>query len=199
MMDFLKRVRADYLFSSVLCIALGIVFIIWKNGVIDIIGTAMAIGLIVLGIVNLSSFFLNIATNGLSVFMGVIILAVGIWFLIQPSVIVSLIPIVIGVVLAFHGLRGIKETLDAKNNGFGTWRFNMVLSVLEILFGLICIFDAFGVMEKAVAVVGVLMVLGGLSNIWIAATVAHAAREYRRKNGTIDLEFVEDDRENDGV
>lgn len=199
MKDFLKRIRADYLFSSVLCIVLGIVFIIWRGGVIDIIGTIMAIGLIVIGAVYLTSFFLNIVTNGISVFMGVIILAVGIWFLIQPSVIVSLIPIVIGVVLAFHGVRGIKETLDAKSNGLNFLTFNLVLSILEIVFGLVCVFDAFGVMEKAVAVVGVFLVLGGLSNIWIAASATHAAREYARRNGVIDVEFVEDVHEDDGV
>lgn len=199
MKDFLKRIRADYLFSSVLCIVLGIVFIIWRGGVIDIIGTIMAIGLIVIGAVYLTSFFLNIVTNGISVFMGVIILAVGIWFLIQPSVIVSLIPIVIGVVLAFHGVRGIKETLDAKSNGLNFLTFNLVLSILEIVFGLVCVFDAFGVMEKAVAVVGVFLVLGGLSNIWIAESATHAAREYARRNGVIDVEFVEDVHEDDGV
>ncbi|MCM1283425.1 MAG: DUF308 domain-containing protein [Muribaculaceae bacterium] len=199
MKDFLRKIRADFLFSSVLCILLGIVFIVWKDGVIDIIGTVLAIGLVVVGVVYLSSFFLNIVTNGLSVLMGVVVLAVGIWFLIQPPVIVSLIPIVIGVVLAFHGVRGLKETLDAKKNGLGSWGFNFALSVLEIVFGAICIFDAFGVMEKAVAVVGILLVLGGLSNIWIAASATHAARDFERRNATVDVEFVEDDHETDGI
>lgn len=45
--------------------------------------------------------FLNIVTNGLSALLGLMVLAVGIWFLVQPQVVVSLIPIVIGVVLIF--------------------------------------------------------------------------------------------------
>lgn len=45
--------------------------------------------------------FLNIVTNGFSAMLGLVVLAVGIWFLVQPKVVVSLIPIVIGLVLIF--------------------------------------------------------------------------------------------------
>ena len=31
MREFLKRAKADYLLSSVLCIALGIIFVVWKR------------------------------------------------------------------------------------------------------------------------------------------------------------------------
>lgn len=199
MKDFLKKVRADYLFSSVLSIVLGVVFIIWKDSVIGAIGTVLAIGLIMVGTVYLSSYFLNIVTNGMSVFMGVLILGIGIWFLIQPAVIVSLIPVVIGVILTFHGVRGVKETLDAKRYGLNSWCVNLTLSILEILFGLICIFDAFGVMEKAIMLVGIVLVIGGLANIWIAMSATHAMRDYQRHNGTVDVEFVEDRDEDHGV
>ena len=33
MREFLKRAKADYLLSSVLCIVLGIIFVVWKGGV----------------------------------------------------------------------------------------------------------------------------------------------------------------------
>ena len=118
MKEFLKQIKADYLLSSILCILLGVVFIIWKDGVLGVMGSMFAILLIIIGVVYLGSFFLNLVTNGVSVLMGIIILAVGIWFLIEPSVIVSLIPIVIGVVLLFHGIRALKETLEAKKYGF---------------------------------------------------------------------------------
>ena len=39
MRDFLKQIKADYLLSSILCILLGVIFVIFKGGVIDMIGT----------------------------------------------------------------------------------------------------------------------------------------------------------------
>ena len=79
MREFLKRAKADYLLSSVLCIALGIIY--------------------------LGSFILSLATFGASTIVGILVLAVGIWFLIQPSLIVSLVPVILGVGLVFHGIR----------------------------------------------------------------------------------------------
>ena len=194
MKEFLKQIKADYLLSSILCILLGVVFIIWKDGVLGVMGSMFAILLIIIGVVYLGSFFLTLVTNGVSVLMGIIILAVGIWFLIEPSVIVSLIPIVIGVVLLFHGIRALKETLEAKKYGFSSWGVNLVLALLGSVFGIICIFDAVGVMGKAIMLVGIILVFNGISNIWIAGTATHAAKDYARKNETVDVEFVDEEK-----
>ena len=37
MRDFFKRIKADFMFSSILCIILGIVFIVWKSSVVDVL------------------------------------------------------------------------------------------------------------------------------------------------------------------
>ena len=56
MKDFLRRIKADFLLSSVLCILLGVVFVIWNNSVINVMGSVLAIGMIVIGAVYLCSF-----------------------------------------------------------------------------------------------------------------------------------------------
>lgn len=89
MREFLKRAKADYLLSSVLCIVLGIIFVVWKGGVIDVIGTILSVAMIIVGIIYLGSFILSLATFGASTIVGILVLAVGIWFLIQPSLIVQ--------------------------------------------------------------------------------------------------------------
>jgi len=114
MKEFLGRIKADFLLSSVLCIALGLVFIIWRASVLTIVANVLAVVLIIIGVVYMCSYFLNIVTNGFSAMLGLVVLAVGIWFLVQPKVVVSLIPIVIGLVLIFHSIRSIIEAVDAR-------------------------------------------------------------------------------------
>ena len=193
MKDFLKRIKADFLASSILCIVLGIIFIGCNDGVINLMGSVFAVILIIIGAVYVGSFFLNFITNGLSVLMGVIILAMGIWFLVQPAVIVSLIPIVLGVVLLFHGLRAIKETIEAKKFGYDAWGADLILAIISLICGFICVFDAFGVMEKATIVVGIILIYNGVSNIWISCSATRAAKDFARRNATVDVNFVEDD------
>ena len=42
--------------------------------------------------------------------------------------------------------------------------------------------------------VGIILVFNGISNIWIAGTATHAAKDYARKNGTIDVDFVDEEK-----
>ena len=117
MREFLKRAKADYLLSSVLCIVLGIIFAVWKGGVIDVIGTLLSIAMIIVGIIYLGSFILSLATFGASTIVGILVLAVGIWFLIQPSLIVSLVPVM-------------PKNTDMKS---GAWILYLPLSVWSVV------------------------------------------------------------------
>ena len=183
MKDFLKRVKADFLLSSIMCILLGVVFIIWKESVLDVIGSILAFGLILIGVVYLCSFFLKMVTNGFSVVMGI-------WFLINPSIVFSLIPIAIGVVLIFHSIRGIIEAATAMKYEYRHLGVGMIMSVISLILGVLCVVDAFGIMEKAIIVVGIVLVYNGVSNIWIALSTSRAESVYRHKE-TIDVEFNE--------
>ena len=191
MKDFLKRIKADFLLSSIFCIALGIVFTIWRGGVIDVIGSVLAFGLIIIGAVYLCSFFLKLVTNGFSVFMGIVVLAVGIWFLINPAIVVSLIPIAIGVVLIFHSIRGIVEAATAMKYEYKHLGVGIVMSVISLVLGVLCVVDAFGVMEKAIIVVGIVLIYNGIANIWIALSTSRAETVYK-KNETIDVDFIDE-------
>ena len=57
MKDFLKRIKADFLVSSILCIVLGLIFIICNDGVINLMGSVFAVILIIIGAVYVGSFF----------------------------------------------------------------------------------------------------------------------------------------------
>lgn len=191
MKEFLGRIKADFLMSSIMCIILGIVLVVWKDGVLDIIGTVLSIALIAVGVVYLSTYFLHIVSNGLSAFMGILVLAIGLWFIIRPSFVLSLIPITIGVVLIYHSIRTIIESINAKKYGYGRWNIGIVIAVISLIFGIMCVVDAFGMMEKAIMLVGIILILHGLSNVWVALSSSRAERIYK-KNETIDVEFNED-------
>ena len=53
MIDFLRRIKADFLLSSVLCIALGLVFIIWRSAVLEIIAGILAVGQCICAVISL--------------------------------------------------------------------------------------------------------------------------------------------------
>lgn len=192
MREFFRKIRADFLLSSLLCIALGIVFIVWREATVKAVGTILAVIMIVIGAVYLCSFFLNAVTKGISAAIGAIVLLLGVWVFIQPEIIVSVIPIVIGVLLIGHGVRGVKESLDSRKYGCASWGVGAALAGISMVFGVICIVDAFGVLELASVVIGIALIYNGISNIWIAARATTAEKKYRKEHDAIDVEFKED-------
>ena len=191
MREFLNRVKADFLLSSVLCIALGIVFIVWRASVLEVVANILAVLLIIIGAMYVCSYFLKIVTNGLSVMMGIVVLAVGIWFLLQPRIVVELIPIVIGLVLIFHSIRSIVEAIDAKKYGYNAWGVGMVLSVISLVCGILCVTNAFNIMKTATVIVGLILIFNGVSNIWITSRATKAETAYNRQQ-EFESKFVED-------
>lgn len=192
MRELFRKIKADFLLSSILCVVLGIVFIVWREATIKAIGTILAAIMIVIGAVYLCSFFLNAVTKGISAAIGAIVLLLGIWVLIQPEIIVSLIPIVIGVLLLGHGIRGIKESVDSRKYGCTYWGIGVLLSVISMILGVICIVDAFGVLELASIAIGIALIYNGLSNIWIAVRATTAEKRYRKEHDVIDIDFKDE-------
>lgn len=197
MREFLKRAKADYLLSSVLCIVLGIIFVVWKGGVIDVIGTILSVAMIIVGIIYLGSFILSLATFGASTIVGILVLAVGIWFLIQPSLIVSLVPVILGVGLVFHGIRAVTEAVNAKKYGYEKWGMDLVFAIICLVCGLVCVFCPLGVLKQFIMLVGIVLIINGALNLWIVVTATRAARDYRRRTETVDTEFVENEGDRD--
>jgi uncharacterized membrane protein HdeD (DUF308 family) len=112
--------------------------------------------------------------------------------LLQPGIVLTLIPVVIGVTLVAHGIRGFRESLATRKFGSDAWGIGAVLAVISILLGIICIVDAFGVVTVAFGIIGVALIYNGISNIYIAITSSRSERRYRKNHETIDVEFNED-------
>ena len=192
MRELLKQMKADYLLSSILCIILGVIFVVWRGGVIDVIGTILSVVMILVGVIYLGSFILSLATFGASTIVGILILAVGIWFLIQPSLIVSLIPVIIGVGLLFHGIRGVTEAIGSKKFGYERWGLDLVFAIICLVCGIVFVFCPLGVLKQFILLVGIVLIINGALNLWISLTATRAARDYRRRNETIDTGFVDE-------
>ncbi len=195
MKEFMKRIRADFMLSSLLCIALGVVFLVWPETISGILGTICAVVLIAIGIVYLGSYFLNVVSNGISAALGAVVLLLGVWVLIQPEIVVTLIPILIGVVLLAHGIRGIRESVETKKYGGMNWGVGIIFSIVSLVLGILCIVDAFGVVKLAFWVIGAALIYNGVSNIYIAIVSSKTERRYRKSQEAIDVEFVDDDKE----
>ena len=192
MREKLKQMRADFLLSSVLCIILGIVLIVWSEGTLNFIGRLFALILIVIGALYLIGYFFNGLEKNLSGIAGAVLLLIGIWIMITPGVVVSVIPIIIGVILIYHGLKQVLLSMESKKYNNSKWGLGLLLAVISIVFGAICISNAFGIMELTSIVIGISLIYNGVSNIWVSWQATKSERNYHNGSTTIDVTFKKD-------
>ena len=89
MKETLKRIKADIIVSALLCIALGIVLLVWPAETIDVFCKILAVGLIIMGGVDIASYFMNRSIHPFAGALGLIVLLIGIWIFLRPESIVS--------------------------------------------------------------------------------------------------------------
>lgn len=195
MKEFFKRVKAGIVIGALLCVALGVVLLIWPKETIDMFCKALAVGLVVMGIVNLATYFIDRAERVFSGILGLIVLLVGIWIFIKPERVEGIIPIVIGAILAIHGIQDIKLAIETKRNGYENWWAILLVAAVSLALGGACIVNAIGLIVLAMQFIGVALIYDGISDLWVVAKVLQAAKAMRQEAEALDVEYREVDEE----
>lgn len=189
MKEFLKRVKADVILSALLCIALGIVIIAWPEQTIDIFCRTIAVGMGIMGVVYLVRYFTNRLIHPFSGILGLVVLLVGVWIFLKPGSLFSLIPIVIGVILAIHGIQDIKLAIEAKRNQYEKWWTMLIIALVSLIFGVVCI------VKLATQLIGIALIYDGISDLWIVNRITHAVKAAKQEAEAVDVEYREVDDE----
>lgn len=197
MKETLKRIKADIVASALLCVVLGVVLLIWPAETIGIFCKVLAIGLAIMGVIDIVSYFLNKSIHPFAGVLGLIVLLVGIWVFIRPESVVSLIPIVIGVILCAHGIQDMKLAAETKGNSYEKWWSLLIIAVISLVFGVLCIVNAFGMVKLALQFIGIALIYDGISDLWVANRAVRAAKAMRQEAEAVDVEYreVDDDKE----
>lgn len=181
------------IFSAMLCVALGLVLLICPKETIDLLCKALAVGIIIMGAVNLVSYLMNREVQTFSGVLGLIILLVGIWIFIKPERVEGIIPIVIGAILVVHSLQDIKLAIETKRGGYDKWWSMLLIAVISLVFGVICIINAVGVVTLAMQFIGIALIYDGLSDLWVVSKALRTEKELRRAAEAVDVEYKEVD------
>lgn len=190
MKEFFKNLRIAAYVSAILTVALGGVLIAWPLEVTGLICRILGALLVVMGAVYLFGYFVE-GRNILSVTGGLLFLLLGVWIFMTPESIAGLVPIVIGVVMLVHSLKGFQMVVEAKRSGSGQWMLLFLLALLNCVFGVTCICDSFGVISVAVRMIGIALIYDGVSNMLIVHQTVKAVRYAAEKLEPIDVEAHE--------
>lgn len=172
-----KNLRIDVTFTAVLAVLLGVLFVAWPGQITIFFSRILAAAVMVAGAVLFLGRVTDRPVNLWSVIGSGILFVVGLWLFVSPTIIASIIPIVIGVFLLVHGIQDVVMAAELRQYEAPRWKVAAVLGAISILFGVVCICNAFGIAKLTMVPIGMMLIYDGVTDMLIVFRVRRARKD----------------------
>lgn len=194
MYQFFKNLKANYLISAVLCVLFGITLVIWPDISSRVVCTGLGCVLALTGVVNLITFFVRrdgTFLSQLGLLAGIVLVVLGGWIILDPDVLIRVIPVVIGIIIVLHGAHNLFQAVELCREKYDKWWVALLLGILTVGFGALLIYNPFEAVNTMIILIGVMLIYDGLSDIWIITRISKVAKAVVETIGALDVEAVE--------
>lgn len=193
MKDFIKGLKVNYTASAAACVVLGLVLLIWPGTTTQIVCMMLGAVLLIYGAVQIMLYLLSRERSFISqgmMLLGIIVAVIGVWILVRPEMIIMAVPVIVGILIAIHGIHNISQAITLKKEGYDNWWIAFLLGILTAVLGAVLVYNPFTVVNTIVRLIGIFLIYDGLSDMWIISRVFKVKKEKER---IIDVEAVEVD------
>ena len=193
-MKLLKQLKWDTLLMGVLYILLGIVALVIPETMERLLGFLIGAVLIIAGAVSMISYLLRDAHQNYyhnDFLHGLLGILLGIVVLYKVDIIISLVPFLLGTLILVSGLSKLQDVIDLKRLEYGNWIFMMVLSLINIVLGLVLIFHPMAIVDLLFRLLGVGLIFSGITDCVTTIYFAGKLRDYFAEMNAVDSTFVE--------
>ena len=184
MKSIIQDMKHNYFVNAVIMVLLGLVLVIWPHILGVLLCYLLGGALIVMGVFQLISFLRGERLgfyNKFVMMMGIVLVLLGIWICTQPHIVLSIIPVVVGIIVLIHGLMDIQYTLDIKKAGSTKWWIALIAAILTLVVGLLLEFNPFTAYEITMVLLGIAMLYDGGSDLALLLFSYLAQRDTDRR------------------
>ena len=171
MIDLFRKLKANSILYSLTIIICGLLLLFAPAGSSILIVQAVGCFILVLGVIRLVGFF---ATQNAFIWyhpdfiIGILVILAGFFILKCPHLIISFIPLVIGIILVLHGLHDIQQSLYMKKMGYSRWGLTITFAGILLLIGIIVLFNSFTTATIILRLIGIALIYDSISDFWIS-------------------------------
>lgn len=191
--QLLGHLKRESLVAAITCIVVGILFIIWPGRSLTLLLRILALILLVEGVICLvriikstdslqrNSYVLPMAA---CIFVGLLLLA-------APRFVAGIFPVIIGLFMLFHGVKGIATARHGSRSTMG----GTLGSVIMMIVGILLIARPIGALKVLMVFVGIALVYDGLVMHRLTGGISEMARQFREGHdkNVIDVDYKEED------
>lgn len=207
-MNFTKEAKWQNLVGNAIYIILGIVLLVFPEATAKTFCYVIGIAAIVIGVFTILIYlFREVQKNYYrnDFVMGAMEILLGGVVLYKAELVVSLIPYILGVLIVLSGILKLQITIDVRRMRIGTELFFFILSMVNIIWGIVLILDPFRAFmeDQALATkllfifIGIGLLFSGISDTISTLYMTRMVRVKVKQGEPVDLEIREiTDKEN---
>ena len=177
---FVEGMKKNYFISAILTIALGAVLVIWPDWSGRILCYLLGASLILMGgiqlIVCIRAERIGFYSK-FSMLMNIILILLGVWVCIRPDTVLSLVPVIIGIVMLIHGCMDLQFTMDIKHAGSGKWWIALIFALVTLTLGVFLVMHPFLAFEITMLIIGIGLLYDGISDLVLMIVAAYAQHQ----------------------
>ena len=163
----MRHIRMSVIAGAIITILAGIWLFLFPLSSLGTVVHMLGLAVLLYGVVGIATYFMRLGgfwpVGGLT--RSVVITAVGLLILSSPGFIISIFPILAGIVIAAGGVDNLLLALAVRKAG-GEWVVLLALSVITIATGVFLFSNPFAVQSTLVRVTGVVLVYNGFVSLF---------------------------------
>ena len=113
-------------------------------------------------------------------FIGVLMAGIGAVLILSPEIVVSIIPIIVGLVVVFTAISKLSQAMELKEIKYEKWWTMLLTSLLMMLLGTLLVVNPFKSATLMLRVVGIVLAINGCLSIFGTAFTGKQVRHYRK-------------------
>ena len=185
--SLLEELKRNWMFSAILSILLGLVLLFFPGITTRVVCFLLGGLVIIYGLTHIIRYFRQESTyadlfRG-DLMTGLFSVAIGLFMILRADVVVSLIPIIFGIVLMANGIAGVQRAADARRAGYSRWGMLLALAVLTVALSILLLINPFATIKVTVAVIGASLIYEGISDLAAMHLVGKRIEEWKKSNG----------------
>ena len=176
----LKNWKVQEIGGAVVLLICGLVLLLMPELTLVTIANVIGILVIMIGAFFLIGYFLRkeLAAGNNDLIKGLVIVCIGIFICVKSELVVSVLPVVLGIGVVLSGILKLQHAFDLKRMGFDTWVRIGLTAAVNIFIGLIVILNPFSTVAWLMRLVGIGFLFSGVTDLITTIYVSKKASEY---------------------
>ena len=167
--DTVKSIRSNMLLTNIILLVVGLSFVIWPDKASDMFVRVLGGILIACAVFEIGKFLIE-KKKGMgdivTIIGGIIVGAVGVFFMIDPAWLVGMMGLVFGIIVILIGLLHLHQSLFIIKAVRPMWWISLIISFCVIILGILICTNPFGLVNGIFVFIGITLIIEAVAGFY---------------------------------